>query len=124
MRNDDPDAVRRARLARQHMNASELMLWRRLRASALGFRFRRQYPIQRADTRQTLYLDFYCPAAKLCVEVDGDCHDFKQERDADRDAWLLEQGIITFRVRTFLLGDELPTVLGEIRDLCQQRSAP
>jgi len=45
-------------------------------------------------------LDFYCPAAKLCVEVDGWGHNMgeQSERDARRDAWLASQGIATLRI--------------------------
>lgn len=41
-------------------------------------------------------LDFYCPAALLCIEVDGDAHDARA--DAIRDAKLAEKGVRTLRV--------------------------
>src|SRR4051812_10735232 len=98
-------------------------MWRQIQCRKLGHHFRRQYPVKRPDTLTTYFLDFYCAAAKLCVEVDGEVHDFHETRDQDRDAWLLSEGIETFRVRTFLLGDELTVVLAKIKELCYARAA-
>jgi very-short-patch-repair endonuclease len=45
-------------------------------------------------------VDFYCPAAKLVVEVDGGAHDMGDgpERDARRDAWLEGEGLTVLRI--------------------------
>jgi very-short-patch-repair endonuclease len=45
-------------------------------------------------------LDFYCPAARLAVEIDGSTHwdDDKRAKDAARDRWLRSQGIAVLRV--------------------------
>jgi very-short-patch-repair endonuclease len=42
-----------------------------------------------------MIFDFYCPAAKLAVEVDGFTHwdDAKREKDQARDMWLRGLGI-------------------------------
>ena len=37
-------------------------------------------------------------AAKLCVEVDGEAHSWRLDRDEVRDRWLAEQGVKTVRV--------------------------
>lgn len=60
-----------------------------------GPRFRRQHPVG------PYVLDFYCPAAKLAVEVDGDSHNFANRGvlDQRRDAWLHGQGITVLRIR-------------------------
>ncbi|WP_185829168.1 endonuclease domain-containing protein [Sphingomonas ginkgonis] len=50
------------------MSPAELILWRRLKAVP-GIRFRRQHAIG------PYVADFYCPAAKLVIEVDGNTHD-------------------------------------------------
>jgi very-short-patch-repair endonuclease len=56
--------------------------------------FRRQHPVG------PYVLDFYCPAAQLCIEVDGWGHNMgdQPERDERRDAWLARQGIKTLRI--------------------------
>ena len=45
-------------------------------------------------------LDFYCPEARLCVEVDGLQHTMDEEvaRDARRTAFLESNGIAVLRV--------------------------
>jgi very-short-patch-repair endonuclease len=56
--------------------------------------FRRQHPIG------PYILDFYCAAAKLAVEIDGEGHGMgdRPQRDERRDAWLAERGVTTLRV--------------------------
>ena len=45
-------------------------------------------------------LDFYCPRAKLAIEIDGMVHDMGDMplRDLARDRWLDERGIATMRI--------------------------
>lgn len=44
-------------------------------------------------------LDFFCPAARLAIELDGGQHfeGAQREKDAARDAWLAGQGIRVLR---------------------------
>ena len=84
-----------ARRLRKSMTRSELFLWLRLKSrKAEGLVFRNQHPIGR------YILDFYCPKAKLCIEVDGEVHlrADKAQRDTVRDAWIEEQGILVCRI--------------------------
>ncbi|MFD1781938.1 endonuclease domain-containing protein [Phenylobacterium terrae] len=55
--------------------------------------FRRQHPVG------PYVLDFYCSAARLCIEVDGYTHltEDRPERDARRDAHLHRLGIRVMR---------------------------
>lgn len=75
------------------MSLPEVLLWRELRAQT-RIKFRRQHPIGE------YVLDFYCAAAKLCVEIDGIAHDMgdRPERDERRDAWLASQNIEVIRI--------------------------
>ncbi|MDE1969046.1 MAG: endonuclease domain-containing protein [Alphaproteobacteria bacterium] len=58
-----------ARKLRQTPTDAETRLWSRLRRQQVdGFRFRRQQPIGR------YVVDFFCPEAKLIIEVDGGQH--------------------------------------------------
>jgi very-short-patch-repair endonuclease len=86
---------RRARALRRAMTPPEVRLWVRLRARGEGLPiFRRQHPMG------SYILDFYCAAAKLAVEIDGEGHGMgdRPERDRHRDAWLAERGVTTLRV--------------------------
>ena len=69
--------------------------------------FRRQHPIGPYG------LDFYCAAAKLCVEVDGQTHWLgdAQARDLERDAWLALRGVRTLRLSASLVFEDLDTAL-------------
>jgi very-short-patch-repair endonuclease len=59
-----------ARELRRSMSLPEGLLWRELRKRPGRFKFRRQHPVGR------YIADFYCPAVKLIVEVDGLSHDY------------------------------------------------
>jgi very-short-patch-repair endonuclease len=85
--------VAKARSLRATMSLPEVLLWRELRRQT-EIKFRRQHPLG------PYVLDFYCTAAKLCVEIDGIAHDrgARPERDAQRDEWLREQGIEVMRI--------------------------
>ena len=77
------------------MSLPEVMLWKCLRGRGDGKPvFRRQHPLG------PYVLDFYCPCAKLCIEIDGGSHGFgdQPQRDARRDAYLRSLGIRTIRL--------------------------
>ena len=57
---------------------AEAALWTRLKARRLGgLRWRRQFGVG------PYVLDFYCPSARLAVELDGASHDGPERRDYD-----------------------------------------
>ena len=86
-------AVLRARALRREMSLPEGLLWQVLRTRPGDFKFRHQHPFGRCTA------DFYCAAAKLVIEVDGDSHSMgtRPEDDARRDAWLRGKGIEVLR---------------------------
>ena len=87
-------AVYAARKLRRAMSLPEVLLWQQLRGSPQGVSFRKQHPID------PYVADFYCSAAKLVVEIDGEAHDRgdRPERDEARDAFLRERGYEVLRV--------------------------
>ncbi|HEY3800449.1 MAG TPA: endonuclease domain-containing protein [Caulobacteraceae bacterium] len=85
----------RARAMRRAMTEPEVMLWSCLRGRGLHKpTFRRQHPFG------SIVLDFYCPAARLAIEVDGATHwdDAALAKDEARDRWLAGQGVRTLRI--------------------------
>ena len=87
--------TKRARAFRRALTEPEAMLWSRLKGRGRDRPiFRRQFAFQ------TVILDFYCPGAKLAVEIDGSSHwdDEKRTRDAARDRWLESNGIEVLRI--------------------------
>ena len=95
----------RARQLRRDMTLPERMLWNQLRGRQLGPRFRRQVPMG------AFVVDFYCPKAKLVVEVDGEFHGDRQAEDATRTRWLEGQGCRVVRVQAVEVLTDLQTVL-------------
>jgi lysyl-tRNA synthetase class 2 len=72
-----------ARHLRSRQTEAERKLWSRLRNRNLGgFKFRRQFPIDR------YFADFVCIDAKLVVELDGSQHAEQADYDAERTAAL------------------------------------
>ena len=92
---NQPDQKELRRKLRAKSTPEEDALWQLLRAKRLeGTRWCRQYSVG------AYVLDFYCPAAKLCVEVDGIHHLMEEEiaRDTKRTAYLGSKGIAVLRI--------------------------
>jgi very-short-patch-repair endonuclease len=90
-----PPEVIRARKLRREMSYPEVLLWQRLRGAPEGVRFRRQHPIGADYTA-----DFYCAAARLVIEVDGEIHSHGKAptRDAVRDEYMRGRGLAVVRL--------------------------
>ena len=102
---------RYARRLRANMTESELALWSRLRRKQLlNVQFYRQKPIG------NYIVDFYAPQAKLVVEVDGSQHlesNYASE-DVQRDAYLMDQGLLVLRFNNLQVLQELDAVAAVI----------
>jgi very-short-patch-repair endonuclease len=105
------EKLHRARELRRDMTPAEKLLWQEVRAKKLGVHFRRQQIIA------GFIGDFYCHKAALVIEVDGDIHDLQQEEDARREKVLGEMGLTMVRFRNEDVIQDLPTVVGRIRNL-------
>jgi very-short-patch-repair endonuclease len=114
LRREKTEMVLRARALRRNMTLPEGMLWRVLRQRPEGLKFRCQHPIGR------FIVDFYCPAAKLVIEVDGMSHDMgdRPERDARRDTWLGEQNLRVVRFPASDVINNLQSVVTAILLAC------
>ena len=67
-----------ARDLRQPQTSAEAMLWRHLRNRNLGYKSRRQHPLE------VFIIDFYCAEAKLLIEIDGESHFRKGQKEYDK----------------------------------------
>ena len=83
-----------ARRLRGNMTDAEQKLWSRLRRKQIAdVQFYRQKPLG------GYIVDFYAPAMRLVVEVDGSQHQLEtgMQRDVVRDDWLMTQGLTVLR---------------------------
>jgi very-short-patch-repair endonuclease len=107
-----------ARRLRRQLSLPEMLLWRPLRLSRRELRFRRQHAIG------PFVADFYCPSAKLVIEIDGATHDRRQDADGRRDAYMTSLGLRIARISaTDVLADPEAVADGIYR-LCEDVAGP
>ena len=118
MRTSRRKTVALSKRLRREMSLPEVLLWRELRARPGGHRFHHQHPAGPYS------LDFYCSATALAIEVDGKAHDRGDNpaRDARRDAWIAEQGILTLRILAAEILSDIEPALLQIERACASRS--
>ena len=100
-----------SRQLRENMTDAERHLWAKIRMKQLkGYQFYRQKPIG------DYIVDFFCPRAKLIIEVDGSHHlvGEKIEYDKIRDEYLSSLGL---RVLRFTNADVLMHIEGVIESI-------
>jgi very-short-patch-repair endonuclease len=78
------------------------LLWLQLKNSKTGFKFRRQHSIG------GYIVDFYCPAKKLVIEIDGPQHLKNKEYDENRSHYFkgLDIKVIRFTNREVAVGTQ------------------
>lgn len=89
----------------------ETLLWEQLRSSQLeGRKFRRQHSVG------VYILDFYCPAERLCIEIDGNVHYNVDAiiHDKERDEALDQLMIRTVRFTNIEIELDIESVLTKI----------
>jgi len=94
------------------MTPAEIRLWQALKHRQVDdLKFRRQHSIG------PFIVDFYCPSAKLIVELDGSAHDSETawQRDEQRTAYLVSLGLRVVRFENRDVMENLEGVLSEIR---------
>lgn len=105
---------------RNNMTDAERLLWSRLRnKQILGLQFYRQKPIL------NYIVDFYCPAANLVIECDGNQHFTEDglETDRVRDEALAQLGLKVLRFDNGQVMGQLDDVVEVIYQFIQQESS-
>ena len=108
----------RARELRKNMTSAEKVLWKQLRSSQLGVKFRRQHPIGPYIT------DFYTRDVGLIIEIDGDTHFTSDAKayDAARTDYLQQLGLTVLRFTNLEIFHQLDGVLERIHQaICAVR---
>lgn len=95
---------------RRSPSGPEAALWRELSGGKLGVLFRRQVVLGNA------IVDFFAPALRLVVEVDGAHHQRRRAADARRDRELRRLGCVVLRIDAQLVVRELPRAMEMVRE--------
>ena len=98
---------------RNNPTPAESALWEQLRARRLdGTRWQRQYSIG------NYIVDFYCPKARLCIELDGEMHFTMQgdTNDYNRTEYLNSLGVTVLRFENREVWEDINRVLIAIKD--------
>ena len=103
--------IKKARILRKEETKAEKILWKELRNSGLGVKWRRQHPVD------MFILDFYAPKIKLAIELDGSTHNIKEnkEYDEDRTFYLESKYIKVLRFWNSEVEKDLDKVLVKIK---------
>ncbi|TKC06494.1 DUF559 domain-containing protein [Pedobacter polaris] len=108
-----------SKILRKTQTDAEEIVWQSLRnRKILGFKFRRQHPLDK------YIADFYCYEAKLIIEIDGGVHNQNenQEYDKNRSYELEEMGIRVIRFTNELVKGNLDNVLNTIKEHLQNKN--
>jgi len=103
--------LEKRRILRARMTIEEKILWERISNRKLkDCKFRRQYSIG------PYVVDFYCPAKKLAVEIDGVIHEseINTEYDKERDDFIGSLGIKTIRISNEEIRSNLNSVINKL----------
>ena len=84
----------------------ERVLWQALRSQQLGVQFRRQVVLH------GFIVDFFAPASRLVVEIDGAHHTRQRGADRRRDAVLAATGLRVVRIPARTVPQRLDVALG------------
>ncbi len=96
-------------ILRTAQTPQEILLWSKLRREQLGFKFRRQHSIG------GYIADFYCPAKKLVIEIDGSQHFTYKKYDETRSKYLEGIGIKVIRFTNIEINTNMNGVLLKIK---------
>lgn len=101
-----------ARALRKNMTEEERILW-------YHFLKKLSVPVYRQKIIGNYIADFYCPAAKLVIELDGSQHYSAQSLtyDAKRDAFMKDNGLTVLRIPNNEIHRNLPGVADAILQL-------
>ena len=118
MKRYNPKLKTPARSLRTGMTPAEHVIWHRIRRKQIqDVQFYRQKPLL------SFVVDFYCPAAKLVIEIDGGQH-FEEEhraKDQARDAALAGLGLYVLRFDNRQVLLETDAVLEVINMIVKER---
>ncbi len=105
----NPKLKSRARKLRKNSTLSEVLFWDQIKSKKLRrYQFNRQKPIG------DYIVDFYCKTLGLVIEIDGDSHNSKIDKDRIRQRALESYGLKVIRFNDLDVKKDLDAVIKSI----------
>ncbi len=110
--------ISRSRSLRNNMTKEERKLW---------YDLLKDYPVSilRQKVIGNYIADFYCPQAKMAIEVDGFQHELNRDvvvNDKERTKFFSEMGIAVFRIKNYDINKQnFSNICNEIDKLIKSR---
>ncbi len=105
----NPELKERARQLRKNSTLAEVLLWNQIKNRRIkGYQFLRQKPLD------NYIVDFFCYELMLAIEIDGDSHHYKVERDQVRQKRLESLGIKFIRFTDWDIKKNMEGVLQQL----------
>ena len=102
---------------RNHSTSAEATLWILLKGKQIdGLKFRRQHSFA------NYIMDFYCPALKLAIELDGEVHRYQEAYDQKRDQYLNTHDIHVLRYENRFVFEYPEQIIQDILDFKKKSS--
>jgi very-short-patch-repair endonuclease len=106
-------------MLRNNMTLAEILLWNQLKQKQMmGCDFHRQKPIDE------YVVDLFCPELLLAIEIDGESHERKLEKDSERQREIEALGVEFLRFEDDEVKKNLEGVLWEIRGWIEAHEKP
>ena len=106
----DPNLKELSRQLRRNSTLAEVLLWNHLKKRQMrGYQFLRQKPLD------NYIVDFFCYELMLAIEIDGDSHDYREEKDLQRQQRLESFGITFLRFADIDVKGNMEGVLQSIK---------
>ena len=110
----NPKLCEKARELRKAGNLSEVLVWQQVsRGNFKGYDFDRQKIIG------NYIADFYCTNCHVVLEIDGQSHDNKMEKDRERDKFFESLGITVIRI----LADDVLNRFDDVMEMLHNHPA-
>ncbi|MEO8087838.1 MAG: leucine--tRNA ligase [Bacteroidota bacterium] len=103
---------------RKNLTDAEKIIWEAVRDSKLGYKIRRQHPIN------IFIADFVCLDKRLVIEIDGDIHDHQKEYDEERTLLLNGEGFSIIRFTNNEAINHTEEVIQKIRNELSAGASP
>ncbi len=103
----------RRRELRSQGTVTEKILWEVLRDNRTGYKFKRQHSVG------GYILDFYCAEKHLVIEIDGDIHNSKAQKEYDfiRDNFFRDLNYQVLRFKNEEVENNLTMIIKKIREV-------